>query len=74
MSGVVELANNVGTRGNVFKLSIPLSRSEMGRRKFGARVVYAWNALPTTVVEIGNIETFKRRLDEALGDQLYAVV
>ena len=71
---MVELANNVGTRGNVFKLTVPIARSEMGRRKFGARVVYAWNALPTAVVEIAKVKTFKRRLDEILGDQLFDVI
>ena len=73
LSGVVELANNVGTRGNVFKLAVPISRSEIGRRKFGARVVFAWNALPTAVVEIGNVVTFKGRLDEVLGDRLFGL-
>ena len=72
--GVVELANNVGTRGNVFKLAVPITRSEMGRRKFGARVVFEWNKLPTAVVELSNISTFKKRLDEELGDKLFGVV
>ena len=71
---IVELANNVGTRGNVFKLAVPITRTEMGRRKFGARVVFEWNSLPTSVVELCNISTFKKKMDEALGDKLFEIV
>ena len=48
---VLKLATNVGTRGHNFKLSIPVCRSELGRRTFGARVVRVWNSLPSQVVE-----------------------
>ena len=74
MLSVVELANNVGTRGNVFKLAVPITRTEMGRRKFGARVVFEWNSLPTAVVELTNISTFKKKMDKVLGDKLFEVV
>ena len=46
LSGVFELARDVGTRGHAYKLSIPVCRSELGRRTFGVRVVRKWNSLP----------------------------
>ena len=69
--GVLELARDVGTRGHGLKLSVPICRSEMGRRIFGSRVVRVWNSLPSSVVEAPSLESFKRGLDLFLGDQLF---
>ena len=69
--GVLELARDVGTRGHGLKLSVPICRSEMGRRIFGSRVVGVWNSLPSSVVEAPSLESFKRGLDLFLGDQLF---
>ena len=69
---VLELATNVGTRGHSFKLSIPVCRSELGRRTFGARVVRAWNSLPSQVVEAATVEVFKTRLDSIVIEELFS--
>ena len=69
--GVLELARDVGTRGHGLKLSVPICRSEMGRRIFGSRVVGVWISLPASVMEASSIELFKRGLDLFLGDQLF---
>ena len=69
--GVLELVRNVGTRGHGLKLSVPICRSEMGRRIFGSIMVGVWNSLPASVVEASSIELFKRGLDLFLGDQLF---
>ena len=69
--GIFELARDVGTRGHTYKLSIPVCRSELGRRTFGVRVVRKWNSLPPYVVDALSLETFKRRLETFLGDELF---
>ena len=69
---VLELATNVGTRGHNFKISIPVCRSELGRRTFGARVVRVWNSLPSQVVEAATVEAFKSRLDSIVIDDLFS--
>ena len=69
--GVLELASEVGTRGHGLKLSVPICRSEIGRKIFGSRVVRVWNSLPSSVVEASSVELFQRGLDLFLGDQLF---
>ena len=69
--GVLELARDLGTRGHGLKLSVPICRSEMGRRIFGSRVVRVWNSLPFSVVEASSIESFKRGLDLFLDEELF---
>ena len=71
LSGVFELARDVGTRGHAYILSIPVCRSELGRKTFGVRVVRKWNSLPPCVVNGQNLETFKRRLETFLGDEVF---
>ena len=68
-----EMARSVGTRGHSFKMSIPVCRSEVLRRSFGVRRVILWNSLPSKVVEASSVGTFKRLLDEFLGDMLFGV-
>lgn len=72
--GMFELARNVGTRGHRYKLAVPVCRSEVGRRTFAVRVVGAWNALPSRVVEAGNVESFKVMLDAALKDKFFSIL
>ena len=71
---VFEMARSVGTRGHSLKMSIPVCRSEMRRRTFGVRRVLLWNSLPADVVQTTCLTTFKRRLDEFLGERLYETV
>ena len=73
ISDMFEMARNVGTRGHLFKLSIPVCRSEVLRRSFVVRRVILWNSLPASVVEATSIDTFKRLLDLFLGDMLFQV-
>ena len=68
-----EMARSVGTRGHSFKMSVPVCRSEVLRRSFGVRRVMLWNSLPSSVVETSSVGTFKRLLDEFLGDTLFGV-
>ena len=62
LSGLFELAMDVGTRVSNFKLAIPVCRTDMGRRSFVVRVVTHWNSLPSSVVETNTITAFKSRL------------
>ena len=74
LNGVIELAKDMGTRGHNFKLAIPVCHSDMGRRKFGVRVVTHWNHLPSSVIEANTITAFKSRLDRALGVKQLEIV
>ena len=65
------LAPRVGTREHQSKLSVPACSTELQRRFFTVRSVYAWNSLPAKVVESTFIDAFKRALALALGGQLY---
>ena len=76
LAEILERAQYAGTRGHEYKLAVPVSRSEVGRRRFGARrdTIEIWNSLPSTVVESNSIDTFKRLLDIQLDDKLYKTV
>ena len=76
MNSLFERAQYAGTRGHSCKLAIPVSRTELGRRRFGARreVVELWNSLPGSAMEVSTVESFKRILDQHLGDKLYDVL
>ena len=73
---ILERAQYTGTRGHQFKLAVPVSHTEVGRRRFGAKseTVGIWNSLPGAVAECTSVEAFKRKLDEHLGDKLYSTV
>ena len=74
ISGLFDMAQYSGTRGHLFKLSVPRCHSEVLRRSFGVRRVKIWNDLPAHVVETSCLTTFKRFLDMELGSKLYATV
>ena len=74
LSEVFEMARSVGTRGHSLKMSVPVCRSEIRRRTFAVRRVLLWNSLPADVVETTSLSTFKRRLDQFLGERLYETV
>ena len=55
-------------------MSVPVCRSDIRRRIFGVRRVFLWNSLPADVVETTSWSTFKRPLDQFLGERLYETV
>ena len=56
------------TRGNGFKLKEGRFRLDIRKKYFTARVVRHRNRLPSVVVDALSLETFKARLDKALGN------
>ena len=72
--GLLERHSHVSTRGHGLKLSIPLCRGEVRRRCWGVRSVSVWNSLPTDVVQSVSLETFKKRLDQFMGERFYETV
>ena len=73
---ILERAQYTGTRGHQLKLAVPISHTEVGRRRFGAKreTIEIWNSLSDAVVECTSVETFKRKLDNHLGDKLFSTV
>ena len=74
LSEVFEMARSVGNRGHSLKMSVPVCRSEMRRRTFGVMRVFLWNSLSADLVHTTSLTTFKRRLDQLLGERLYETV
>ena len=51
---------------------LPLG-SEVRKRSLMARRVQVWNQLDAAVVEVENLESFKRGLDRTMGEEFYRV-
>lgn len=59
------------TRGHEFKLEKRRGKTTLRLHFFGFRVVNAWNALPASVAEAPNLQTFKSRLDALWKDRKF---
>ena len=74
LSSLFTVSTNTHTRGHAYKLVVPVARSEARRRTFAVRVVVRWNGLPSSVVESPTVSTFKSRLDNFLGVELFSAL
>ena len=59
----------MATRGHSEKLCKQQSRTNRRKYSFSQRVVDPWNALPSTVIEAGSLNSFKSRLDVYMEEQ-----
>ena len=59
------------TRGNGFKLKEGRFRLAVSKKFFTQRVVRPWHRLPKEIVGAPSLETFKARLDVALGSLVW---
>ena len=57
-------------RGNNFELKEETFKLDIRKKSFTVRVVRHWNRLPRDVVDVPSLETFKTRLDKALGNPI----
>ena len=56
------------TRGNGFKLQEGRFKSDIRKKSFTVRVVRHWKRLHRAVVDAPSLETFRARMDQALGN------
>ena len=57
LSFVFERQSHVSTRGHSFKMSAPISRSELRRRFFNVRNILRWNSFPVNIVDTGSLDS-----------------
>jgi len=58
------VSNGHELRGHDLKLFKQYSRLNIRKHFFSQRVIDAWNALPSSVVDATSVNSFKRNLDE----------
>ena len=54
------------TRGNGYKIRLPIARTEVFRNFFTYKVINSWNDLSSEVVSSPSVNAFKARLDKIL--------
>jgi len=69
--GFIDLDKNLlfkmnfnSTRGNDFKICIPICKTSLHMNVFSNRALNCWNSLPNDIVSSVNVELFKSRLDK----------
>jgi hypothetical protein len=65
------MAEQIGTRGHMFKIAHVHTSLECRKRFFSVRCIASWNSLPCAVVSAGSVGSFKSGLHDALGPALY---
>ena len=58
----------------MFKLSIPVCRTEVRRRTLAVRCVSLWNILSAETVETPSLSKFKTRLEGEVGERFFSVL
>ena len=78
MSGQCPSLNNLfkcstdgRTRGHSKKIFRPRHFTDVRSRFFSIRVIDLWNSLPEVVVSAQTVQSFKRHLEQCLGNRLY---
>lgn len=64
-------APNIGTRNHAYRIGYTHCSLQCRRRVFSLCVVGIWNSLPSSVVELNDIDLFKSALKSVLGYKLY---
>lgn len=65
---VLNINNQDRTRSNGFKLDKFRLKKEIGRHWFGNRVVDEWNKLPSNIVSVNPLNSFKYRLNQYMAE------
>ena len=55
-----QLSGNTNTRGHPFKLTVPLTHTNLRRYFFSSRVIPIWNSLPANIVNASSSSFFKK--------------
>ena len=74
LSRIFEHAREMGTRGHSYKLSIPLSNTDIKRRLLNSRRVFQWNNLSANTVDAVTLTKFKQLLEGDMQEALYDYV
>ena len=74
MSDIFLLTPRRGTRGHCYKIFIPTVQTDVRKRFFNVRCVSVWNSLPQYVVSAPSLSSFKKLLENSLGDVLFEYV
>ena len=74
VSDIFLLTPRRGTRGHCYKIFTPTVQTDVRKRFFNVRCVSVWNSLPQYVVSASSLSSFKKLLENSLGDVLFEYV